>query len=206
MNEIQIKMHKKKYEVCFEEGIPDRDAERRNRKVYPEELIDKKCGGCMRCRERDHMFKGKNEGYHCMMKNYDIDISPADKACVHWWDREEEERIDKLHEEDVEKRRKELWAIYSKREPVKLPIITDEFGGKIPECPTCGEVPYDTEQCHFCGQRFIQDKEIEEYNTPDIGTMDCWSCGGKGTVIFRRSKYNGHKSGECKQCGLKFIE
>lgn len=78
--------------------------------------------------------------------------------------------------QDEENRRKELWNIYSKREPINLPIVNDGYG-IIPECPICGEMPYSTKQCHWCGQRFIQDKT-------------CFLCGRK--VIANVSKYNGH--------------
>ena len=207
MDEYRIMMHKKKYEVCFSEGVPDRDKERRDRLIYPEELLDKKCGGCVRFQKRDHPYKGVSaEGYHCTMRHYDIDMHPDDKACVHYWDKAEEDEIKRLHEEDIENRRKELWAIYEKRDPVKLPIVIDEFGGRIPECPICGEMPYSTEQCHFCGQRFIQDKEIEEYNKPDEWLEDCPSCGGKKTMKIGRAKYNGHKHGSCSACGMSWME
>ena len=206
MNDLRIQMHKKEYEVCFDEGILDRQRERREKLIYPEELLDKKCGGCVRCGERDHIYQGKKEGYHCAKLPYDRDISPDDKACVDYWDRAEEERLEKLHNEDVENRRKELWAIYSKREPVKLPIVLDEFGGRIPQCPTCGEMPYDTEQCHWCGQRFIQDKELEEYLKDEEWYEDCPSCGSKGTLKIGRSNYNGHKHGSCSACGMSWIE
>ncbi len=205
-DELRMLYHKKKFEVYFDEGIPDRKADRRNKLIYPEELLDKKCGGCVRCAKRDHSYKNKKaEGYHCMKLAYDIDITPDDKACVDYWDAEEEKRIEKLHEEDVEKRRKELWEIYGNRAPVKLPIVTDEFGGKIPQCPICGEMPYSTEQCNFCGQRFIQDDAIKEYAKADEWYEDC-RCGGKGTLHIIRSKYNGHKSGSCSACGLRWME
>lgn len=205
-NDLKIMIHKKKFEVCFEEGLPERK-HKRDEITYPEELLDKKCGGCMRCEPRDHAFKGKDaEGYHCTMQPYDKDINPDDKACVSYWDRAEEEEIKRLEKEDTENRRKELWAIYAKREPIKLPIVIDEFGGKIPQCPVCGEMPYSTEQCHWCGQRFIQDEEVEEYGKPDEWYEDCTSCGGKGTMHIVRSKYNGHKSGSCSACGMRWIE
>lgn len=199
-------MHKKKYEVCFDEGIPDRKAEKRNKLIYPEELLDKKCGGCVRCKKRDHAYYDtKAEGYHCMKLYYDIDITPDDKACVDYWDKAEEDRLDKLHEEDIEKRRKELWAIYSKRKPIKLPLINDGYG-IIPECPVCGEMPYSTEQCHWCGQKFIEDEEIREYNKVEEETMTCPSCGAKDGFVYVRSKYNGHKHGTCKVCGMRIME
>ena len=52
------------------------------------------------------------------------------------------------------------------RKPVPLEWI-DSFDGMRdiiikggdPKCPHCGEMPYSTEQCVFCGQRFVQDKK-----------------------------------------------
>lgn len=174
--------------------------------IYPEEIIGKTCGECVRCEKRDHAYmETAAEGYHCSMQSYSVDIQPTDKACVRYWDKAEHERIENAQEEAKEKRREELWAIYAKREPIKLPIIHDGCG-LIPECPICGEMPYSTEQCHWCGQRFIQDKEIEEYNKPKGGTMDCWNCGGKDTIEYKVSKYNGHRRGRCKNCGLTFME
>lgn len=32
--------------------------------------------------------------------------------------------------------------------------MTDGFQ-PAPECPACGEMPYSTERCVFCGQRFL---------------------------------------------------
>lgn len=186
----------------FSKGIPERK-ERMNRDeifIYPEELIDKKCGGCVRCKLRDHGDKG---GYHCTMRNWDIDITPEHKACVDWWDKEEHERVERQHSEDTEKRREELWAIYAEKEPVKLPIVNDDYG-MIPECPVCGEMPYSTEQCHWCGQRFIRDEEIKEYETPLTETFKCPSCGAVGTAY--RSKYNGHRHFHCENCGNGFME
>ena len=205
IDDIRVKMHKQQFEVCFDEGIPDRKAENRYKLIYPEELLDKKCVGCVRCKKRDHNYNGKSDGWHCSMLPYDRDISPDDKACVNYWDKVEEDELNRLHEEDVENRRKELWAVYVEREPVKLPIIIDEFGGNIPQCPVCGEMPHSTEQCYFCGQRFIQDETIKAYNKKDEWYEDC-HCGGKGTLHIIRSKYNGHKRGSCSACGMRFIE
>ena len=53
-----------------------------------------------------------------MMQNYDIDIDPTDKACVHWWNKEEHERIERQNDEAQENRRKELWKIYAKKDPI----------------------------------------------------------------------------------------
>ena len=139
---------------------------------------------------------------HCMMQNYDIDIDPTDKACVHWWNKEEHERIERLNDEAQENRRKELWKIYAKKDPIKLPIVNDGYG-MIPECPICGEMPYSTEQCYWCGQRFVQDEEVEEYATPQTINGNCFNCGAD--VVIHVSKYNGHKSYHCNKCGCSIM-
>lgn len=139
-------------EIKFSDGI-EKIKEDYNKIIYPEELLDKKCAGCVRCEKRNS-YGRKKYGYHCMMQNYDIDIDPTDKACVHWWNKEEHERIERLNDEAQENRRKELWKIYAKKDPIKLPIVNDGYG-MIPECPICGEMPYSTEQCYWCGQRFV---------------------------------------------------
>lgn len=189
-------------EVCFDDGIPECKERYMNRDIfrYPEELIDKKCGGCVRCEKRDH---GKKKGYHCSMRDWNIDIHPEDKACTEYWDREEHEAVELQHQADIENRRQELWSIYAKRDPIKLPIVYDGYGN-IPECPVCGDMPYDTEQCHWCGQRFIQDEDIKEYNEPWTEKFTCPKCGTEGTVY--RSKYNGHKHFQCDHCGMAFME
>ena len=188
--------------TMFSKGIPERH-ERRNHGdifIYPEELIDKKCGGCVRCELRDHGDKG---GYHCCMRDWDIDITPDHKACVDYWDREEHERVKRLEAEDTENRREELWAIYAEKDPIKLPIVNDGYG-RIPMCPICGEMPYSTEQCHWCGQRFVQDEVIKEYSEPQTIKCKCRSCGKPGVMFV--SKYNGHKSFHCSHCGMAWVE
>lgn len=42
------------------------------------------------------------------------------------------------------------------REPIKLNWVTN-YGGLVPECPHCGEMPYSLTECMFCGQRFLED-------------------------------------------------
>lgn len=163
-----------------------------------EELKGKNCGGCKRCKKRNHSYNGKSKGFHCTMQYYDVDILQTNQACEHYWDREKFEKAEKEIVEATENRRKELWAIYSEKEPVKLPIVNDGYG-MIPECPVCGEMPYSTEQCHWCGQRFVQDEEVKEYSEPLTKEMECLDCGKK--VIANISKYNGHFSYHCKNCG-----
>lgn len=191
--------------TMFSRGIPERK-ERENSGetfIYPEELIDKKCGECVRCEPRDGHGREKKDGYHCCMRDYDIDITPEHKACVDYWDRKEHERIECLKNQDQENRRDELWAIYAEKEPIALPIVNDGYG-YIPKCPICGEMPYSTEQCHWCGQRFIQDEETTEYGTPLTKPFKCPSCGTMGTANV--SRYNGHKHFRCEKCGFSFME
>ena len=38
-------------EIKFSDGIPERER-RSSTSIYPEELLDKKCGGCVRCELR----------------------------------------------------------------------------------------------------------------------------------------------------------
>ena len=187
-------------EIKFSYGI-EKIKEDYNKIIYPEELLDKKCAGCVRCEKRNS-YGRKKYGYHCMMQNYDIDIDPTDKACVHWWNKEEHERIERLNDEAQENRRKELWKIYAKKDPIKLPIVNDGYG-MIPECPICGEMPYSTEQCYWCGQRFVQDEEVEEYATPQTINGNCFNCGAD--VVIHVSKYNGHKSYHCNKCGCSIM-
>ena len=104
---------------------------------------------------------------------------------------------------DEERRRQELWAVNEKKEPVKLPIVFDGYG-MIPQCPTCGEMPYSLEQCYWCGQRFIQDEETIEYAKPQTVAMRCFNCGTLGEATV--SKYNGHKHFHCKVCGCSMME
>lgn len=50
-----------------------------------------------------------------------------------------------------------------RKPPVKLlwKDTINYFSGEFipngePECPSCGEMPYSTERCIFCGQKFLQ--------------------------------------------------
>lgn len=104
--------------------------------------------------------------------------------------------------------------IGSFRKPVSLEW-DDEFDGMrdkiipnaVPKCPHCGEMPYSYQRCVFCGQRFIQDDLAKERSKPpEIKHEDCFNCGGKNTVEYTESTLNGHKRGECINCGMKFME
>lgn len=63
-------------EIKFSDGMPVRER-RSSTSIYPEELLDKKCGGCMRCQPRKR--KGET-GYRCTTQPYTKDISPEDNA------------------------------------------------------------------------------------------------------------------------------
>ncbi len=196
------------YEVDFGAGVPER-TERKNHGetfIYPEELIGKTCGGCVRFTSNNDGFSHGDcdiNAYHCSMRGWKLPIHAEDKACVDYWDRAEYERSEREHEDAIERRRQELWAVYAEKEPVKLPIVNDGYG-IIPKCPICGEMPYDTEQCHWCGQHFIQDEELAEYTKPETRPYKCLTCGTLGELVI--SKYNGHKSFRCEKCGASFME
>lgn len=192
---------KYEYEVNFGEGIPE-TTERMNTNetfIYPEELLDKTCDGCVRFEPRDRGYKG----WHCKGRRWDVDVWPDHKACVGYWDREERDRAEAEHQAATEARRQELWAIYAEKEPILLPLVWDGYG-RIPECPICGEMPYSTEQCYWCGQRFIQTEEIKDYAEPKEIDYTCPTCGTVGKAGI--SKYNGHKHFRCEDCGFAFME
>lgn len=80
-------------------------------------------------------------------------------------------------------------------------------GGVSPQCPACGEMPYSTEQCIFCGQRFVQDEATVEYSKPpEEVRLDCIMCGGIGSLVGVRARYNGHFHGHCEKCGCTVME
>lgn len=161
-----------------------------------------KCGGCCRCELRD----GNAEtGYHCTMQNYRKDIDPEEEACFWYWDRARQEQIDQDYKAEKEAERQRKWSFYAHVPPIKLPIVFDGYG-RVPMCPTCGEMPYSTEQCYWCGQRFIQDEDIEEYNQPGPEETHICICCGKQTMVGRRNKYNNHFHGECTNCGAIIME
>lgn len=96
--------------------------------------------------------------------------------------------------------------VNGKVEPVHIRWI-DSYGGKYPECPACGEMPYSVERCFFCGQKFLPDDTAEEWSKPPEETrMDCFACGGKSTMVGARSRVNGHFHGQCTACGCVVVE
>lgn len=190
-----------------------------------------KCGSCFRCTEdwRDVKAKGLNEQYTkplcsakprkgvkvrctdaCMKK----EITPNSKACKNW-----EHRAVwnfKLWFRDfksVAKRRIRV-PFGRLRKPVPL-LWVDSFDGMRdiiirggePQCPHCGDMPYSLQQCVFCGQRFIQDEAVAEYNKPpETVKLNCPMCGGEKTLVGARSRINGHFHGKCEKCGCAIME
>lgn len=94
-----------------------------------------------------------------------------------------------------------------KAEPVQLWWTEDYDGGRIPECPSCGQMPYSLERCIFCGQKFLPDALTEELSKPpEEVRMDCPSCGGENTLVGARARSNGHFHGRCTACGCVVME
>ena len=107
---------------------------------------------------------------HCWMNDYKIDWRADQLACEYWtarwwWNFLEYRRYVKYYMgrwwfEHVRKR------VGGLRRPVPLRWV-DYFDGMRdeivtagePQCPRCGEMPYSTIQCQFCGQRFTVEKE-----------------------------------------------
>lgn len=80
-------------------------------------------------------------------------------------------------------------------------------GSIYPECPACGEMPYNLNRCFFCGQKFIRDERVIEWEKPpELIEEDCFICGGKGTMKGYRAKSNGHFHGRCVKCGARICE
>lgn len=75
-----------------------------------------------------------------------------------WWEWHFKDGIGRLW------RRYVLVPIGGLRKPIPL-TWADSFDGMRdeitpngePECPRCGEMPHSTEQCAFCGQRFLRE-------------------------------------------------
>ena len=76
-----------------------------------------------------------------------------------------------------------------------------------PKCPACGEYPYSTECCFWCGQVFEQDDKLKAYNEPTPEEHhDCPACGAKGALTGTRSQSNDHFHGHCTECGATVFE
>ena len=174
-----------------------------------------RCGGCERFMEAHWA-----EGFFCCggIPGFDTAEKPliiaADRpACKEYWDREEQKRLDEQNKERQEQERLERWKKNIDNAPLPAKWERDWDGGcdcwtgYMPFCPNCGEPLYEPERCYFCGQAILLDERMEAYNKPpEVKIMDCFSCGGIGTVEYTESRYNGHKRGHCTKCGMRFIE
>lgn len=86
-------------------------------------------------------------------------------------------------------------------------FCSNKVTGEAPVCPACGEMPYSTERCVFCGQAFIQDEKTRKFADPEpVEHMICLVCGDPQGMEFTRSKLNGHKHGKCRKCGAVMVE
>lgn len=171
----------------------------------PEEHV---CGECVR-----YTQDWRNpERYYCSEVSHNGDISYAAPACGDYWDRKAQEKLDAEHrKQDEEERQEKVRKNWNN--PPKPPrwdcdiLPNGKLSGAMPFCPNCGEPLYDTDRCYFCGQAILQDEAMEEFQTPsEEEHMDCLFCGGKGTLIYTRSRYNGHLHGRCTKCGASIIE
>lgn len=186
-----------KCENKFSDGLPRRQVTYR---VDADLLQGKTCKTCSRC---INLYEHGGAGYIC--RSWQEGQGPDSPACRRYEGREWVEDQEHLHEKEVAIRQMQLWSIYAKKPPRKLPIVFDGYG-KVPLCPVCGKMPVKTDQCHWCGQRFIRDEELEEYLKQDEVAMDCPTCGRKGTMRGVRSLYNGHFHGQCKVCGAVMMQ
>lgn len=107
--------------------------------------------------------------------------------------KEMEEMIDKIPAADVRTDKPETW----------IPIDDTTW-----ECSCCGRYIHtyrpevDYWFCPNCGADMRA--EEQKLKPPEVETMECFQCGG--TVEIVQSKYNGHKHGHCRQCGMRFME
>ncbi len=194
-----------------------------------------KCGSCFRCEENWRDARAKGLKPQCTKPLYSAkprdgvkvlctdalmkaEITPNSKACKNWkhravWNAH-------LRFGEIKHNARRIFDICVRvpigrlRKPVRL-IWADDYDGAtdriihnaVPECPYCGEMPYSTKRCVFCGQRFIQDERTAEWNKPpEIVRLNCPHCGGENALVGTRSKINGHFHGECEKCGCRIME
>lgn len=156
-------------------------------------------GECFRC------IKSKDGGHTCAAINHKgLRISADGPACKNFISRNALEKQWKKEDRKAEKERKRKWAVNEKNDPVRLKLVNDGEG-IIPECPVCGEMPYSTKQCYWCGQKFIQTDEVQEYAKPKKRKVECFVCGSTN-CIETISNYNSHKHIYCQDCGMLIME
>lgn len=179
--------------------------------VFEGDWREKTCGTCVRYTE-DRQLPGS---YRCTgygMRNAKITF--ASPACEHYWDLEEQRRLDSDIQERKERERMKRWDANRDKPPITIRWertfdgCRDDFTEPMPFCGNCGEPLYDTEEgrCYFCGQAFLRDLTLDEWESPpETEHMDCPHCGGEGTFEFVRAKPNGHIHGKCAKCGTVIL-
>lgn len=177
-------------------------------------MKNKVCGGCYRFKENSD----RPQRYNCSCHHReDEDVFAEAEACEIYWDKAEYEEECKKREEEQEAKRLKAWEENKDKPPVKIGWGTSydhrtDSCVPIIECPTCGEMPYSTEQCHWCGTRFIQnDEQLQTWLEANSGSKeeitDCY-CGGKNTKHIMYHKAQGEwrvSNGWCDKCGMRFI-
>ena len=130
-----------------------------------------------------------------------------------YWDLAEQERREIEERKQAERERQERLErnMNNPAVPAGWAADWDDTRGcetnEYPICPVCEEPLYAEGRCYFCGQAILTDEKLEEWmKPPEVKQMDCFKCGGKGTINYTESKINGHKHGYCTACGLKFME
>lgn len=71
-----------------------------------------------------------------------------------------------------------------KAEPVQLRWTEDYDGGRVPECPSCGNMPYSLERCIFCGQRFLPDALTKEWSKRSVWSVSTNGFRGAHFAVF----------------------
>lgn len=188
-----------------------------------------KCKSCFRCQEdwRDAKSKGlkpqckptplysmkprRGVKVKCTSVSMESEITPDSKACKDWEYRAKWNA--KLRMECIKSKARRIFDVCIRvpigrlRKPVRL-IWRDTYDGATdriirnaePECPHCGEMPYSTDRCVFCGQRFIQDEAVAEYNKPpEKVVMNCPMCGGEKTLVGARAKCKKREDGKSER-------
>ena len=139
-------------EIRFSDGLPERPVIAGTDKT-PDELVGKVCGRCIRCAERD---RPGETGWHCWRKSYWHDISPDDKACDEYWDKDEQNELDRLRDDEQENRRKSLMG-----EAVGSGVMAQEAWEAIRKLT-----------CAVCGVRKVRElKTVEE--SPVVAEKIC---------------------------------
>ena len=140
-------------------------------------------------------------------------IEPDRKACKIYLDRKEQEQKDREERKRREQERHDLWRKNESNPPrpavMRREVLYDtgELSGEMLFCPNCEEPLYNLDQCYFCGQKILMDDALIEWvEPPEEHHMDCLNCGGKGTMVYVISGFNGHKHGTCSKCGASFME